>query len=160
MLNIRILVVGKVKENYFSQAIVEYSKRLSRFAKIDIVEVKDRPTPEKASAAENNEIIEREGEALSKKISNQDFVIALAIEGELISSPDLAENLKKIPVEGFSKIDFVIGGSLGLSKQIKQRADLKISFGRITLPHQLARVVLLEQIYRAFMINEGSPYHK
>ncbi|OEY81664.1 rRNA methyltransferase [Oenococcus kitaharae] len=159
-MNIRIIVVGKIKEKYYSQALAEYTKRLSRFAKTEICVVKDQATPEKASQAENLEILEVEGQRLLDKIGPRDYVIVLAIEGKLISSPELASMLKLIPLDGFSTIDFVIGGSLGLSDAVKQRADQKISFGRITLPHQLARVVLSEQIYRAFMINEGSPYHK
>lgn len=160
MLNIRILAVGKIKEKYFTQALAEYTKRLSRFAKSDVIAVKDQATPEKASEAENMAILDIEGQRLLGKIKSRDYVVALAIEGDLISSPELALRMKNIPLRGYSTIDFVIGGSLGLSQAVKQRADEKISFGRITLPHQLARVVLSEQIYRAFMINEGSPYHK
>ncbi|KGH70235.1 rRNA methyltransferase [Oenococcus oeni S25] len=160
MLNIRILVVGKIKEKYFRNALDEYLKRLSRFTKIEIIEVKDETTTEKASKSENLEILQTEGGRLLDKINNRDFVIALAIEGKLITSPDLADMIREIPLDGYSTIDFVIGGSLGLSNEIKNRANAKISFGRITLPHQLARVLLTEQIYRSFMINEGSPYHK
>ncbi|KGH56170.1 23S rRNA (pseudouridine(1915)-N(3))-methyltransferase RlmH [Oenococcus oeni] len=160
MLNIRILVVGKIKEKYFRNALDEYLKRLSRFTKIEIIEVKDETTPEKASKSENLEILQTEGGRLLDKINNRDFVIALAIEGKLITSPDLADMIREIPLDSYSTIDFVIGGSLGLSNEIKNRANAKISFGRITLPHQLARVLLTEQIYRSFMINEGSPYHK
>ncbi|KGH62056.1 rRNA methyltransferase [Oenococcus oeni S13] len=160
MLNIRILVVGKIKEKYFRNALDEYLKRLSRFTKIEIIEVKDEATPEKASKSENLEILQTEGGRLLDKINNRDFVIALAIEGKLITSPDLADMIREIPLDGYSTIVFVIGGSLGLSNEIKNRANAKISFGRITLPHQLARVLLTEQIYRSFMINEGSPYHK
>ncbi len=160
MLNIRILVVGKIKEKYFTAALAEYLKRLSRFARTEIVEVKDEATPEKASSSDNERILQNEGQRLIEKIDHRDFVFALAIEGKLISSENLAAEMNRLPIDGYSTIDFVIGGSLGLSNEVKKRANTKISFGRITLPHQLARVVLCEQVYRAFMINEGSPYHK
>jgi 23S rRNA (pseudouridine1915-N3)-methyltransferase len=160
MLNIKIISVGKIKEKYFTDAIAEYSKRMSRFAEFSIVELKDFPTPDNASDSENLQILENEGNEILGKVSNRDYVVVMAIEGKLISSEDLAAKISEIAVDGYSSIVFVIGGSLGLSDAVKNRANAKISLGRITLPHQLARVVLSEQIYRAFMINNGSPYHK
>lgn len=160
MLKIKLIVVGKIKEKFYQDAILEYSKRLSRFANLEIIELKDFPTPDNASDKENAQILEKEGKEILEKIGDGEYVSVLAIEGKQVSSPDIASQLASITTDGYSTIDFIIGGSLGISDEVKTRANNKISLGKITLPHQLARVVVLEQIYRGFMINAGSPYHK
>ncbi|MCT3052877.1 MULTISPECIES: 23S rRNA (pseudouridine(1915)-N(3))-methyltransferase RlmH [Leuconostoc] len=159
-MNIKLITVGKLKEKYLTEGIAEYTKRLSRFCKVQVVELIDEKTPENASEAQNNQIMAREGERIQAKIGSRDYVIVLAIEGKQFPSEEFAQKLEAIAVNGYSDITFIIGGSLGLSKAIKQRANLKMSFGLLTLPHQLMRLVLIEQIYRAFMIQQGSPYHK
>lgn len=159
-MNIKLITVGKLKEKYLKEGIAEYTKRLSRFCKFQVVELIDEKTPENASEAQNNQIMAREGERIQAKIGSRDYVIVLAIEGKQFPSEEFSQKLEAIAVNGYSDITFIIGGSLGLSKAIKQRANLKMSFGLLTLPHQLMRLVLIEQIYRAFMIQQGSPYHK
>ncbi|ARN64339.1 23S rRNA (pseudouridine(1915)-N(3))-methyltransferase RlmH [Leuconostoc mesenteroides] len=159
-MNIKLITVGKLKEKYLTEGIAEYTKRLSRFCKVQVVELIDEKTPENASEAQNNQIMAREGERIQAKIGSRDYVIVLAIEGKQFPSEEFSQKLEAIAVNGYSDITFIIGGSLGLSKSIKQRANLKMSFGLLTLPHQLMRLVLIEQIYRAFMIQQGSPYHK
>lgn len=159
-MKIKILVVGKIKEQYLKDGINEYVKRLKRFAKVEIIELKDEKTPDNASDLENQKIIAKEGERLLEKIDSKDYVVALAIEGKTYSSEEIAKTVRDVTVNGYSTITFIIGGSLGLMDDIKKRANLLLSFGRITYPHQLMRMILVEQIYRAFMINEGSPYHK
>lgn len=159
-MNIKLITVGKLKEKYLTEGIAEYTKRLSRFCKVQVVELIDEKTPENASEAQNNQIMAKEGERIQAKIGSRDYVIVLAIEGKQFTSEEFSQKLEAIAVNGYSDITFIIGGSLGLSKAIKQRANLKMSFGLLTLPHQLMRLVLIEQIYRAFMIQQGSPYHK
>lgn len=159
-MNIKLITVGKLKGKYLTEGIAEYTKRLSRFCKVQVVELIDEKTPENASEAQNNQIMAREGERIQAKIGSRDYVIVLAIEGKQFPSEEFSQKLEAIAVNGYSDITFIIGGSLGLSKAIKQRANLKMSFGLLTLPHQLMRLVLIEQIYRAFMIQQGSPYHK
>lgn len=159
-MNIKLITVGRLKEKYLTEGIAEYTKRLSRFCKVQVVELIDEKTPENASEAQNNQIMAREGERIQAKIGSRDYVIVLAIEGKQFPSEEFAQKIEAIAVNGYSDITFIIGGSLGLSKAIKQRANLKMSFGLLTLPHQLMRLVLIEQIYRAFMIQQGSPYHK
>lgn len=159
-MNIKLITVGKLKEKYLTEGIAEYTKRLSRFCKVQVVELIDERTPENASEAQNNQIMAKEGERIQAKIGSRDYVIVLAIEGKQFPSEEFSQKLEAIAVNGYSDITFIIGGSLGLSKAIKQRANLKMSFGLLTLPHQLMRLVLIEQIYRAFMIQQGSPYHK
>ena len=158
-MKITILCVGKIKEKYFTDAIKEYTKRLSRFAKTEIIEVADEKIPDNASAKEEEQIKEKEGKSLLSKIKDDAYVVALCIEGREQSSPELAGTIEKISMQK-SHIVFVIGGSLGLSDEVKQRAALRLSFGKMTLPHQLMRVVLLEQVYRAFKINNNEAYHK
>lgn len=158
-MNINIICVGKIKEKYFTEAINEYTKRLSRFAKIHITELTDLKIPANASAKEENTIIEKEGSSIIAKISADDYVIAMCIEGKEFSSTDIAEKISDILMRT-SSITFIIGGSLGLSDAVKKRADLKMSFGPVTYPHQLMRVILLEQIYRAFKIINNETYHK
>ncbi|WP_251938648.1 23S rRNA (pseudouridine(1915)-N(3))-methyltransferase RlmH [Streptococcus sp. Marseille-Q0941] len=159
-MKIKIVTVGKLKEKYLKDGIAEYSKRLSRFANLEMIELADEKTPDRASNSENQKILEIEGTRILSKIADRDFVIVLAIEGKTLSSEEFSKQLEQAPINGFSTLTFVIGGSLGLSPQVKKRANLSISFGRLTLPHQLMRLVLVEQIYRAFTIQQGSPYHK
>ena len=152
--------MGKLKEKYLKDGIAEYSKRLSRFTKLEILELVDEKTPNHASAAENAKILEKEADRILSKIADREFVIALAIEGEQFPSETFAKTISEITIKGFSDVTFIIGGSLGLAPVVKKRANLLMSFGKLTLPHQLMRLVLMEQIYRAFMIQAGSPYHK
>ena len=159
-MKIKIVTVGKLKEKYLKDGIAEYSKRLSRFANLEMIELADEKTPDRASNSENQKILELEGTRILSKIADRDFVIVLAIEGKTLSSEEFSKQLEQAPINGFSTLTFVIGGSLGLSPQVKKRANLFLSFGRLTLPHQLMRLVLVEQIYRAFTIQQGSPYHK
>lgn len=159
-MDIQILSVGKIKEKYLTDAISEYSKRLSRYCKLKFTQVADEKTPDKASDALNRQIREVEGQRLLKQIRDQDYVIALAIEGEMPDSVELSRKLQRLGVEGKSSVVFVIGGSLGLSEAVLGRADEKISFSRMTFPHQLMQVILLEQIYRSYRIINHEPYHK
>lgn len=152
--------MGKLKEKYLKQGIAEYSKRLSKFCKFEVIEVPDEKAPERLSLAEMEAVKQKEGERILHKIRDKEYVYALAIEGTERSSEEFASELEKLGTYGHSDLTFVIGGSLGLSPEILKRAQTKISFGRFTLPHQLMRLVLTEQIYRGFMINNGSPYHK
>lgn len=158
-MNITIICAGKIKEKYFSDAIAEYKKRLSRFTDIDIIEIPDERIPDKASAKEEAAIRQKEGAAMLAKVKPGSYVISMCIEGKELSSEELAARLDGITLNT-SRIVFIIGGSLGLSDDVKQRSDLKLSFGKITFPHQLMRVVLLEQIYRSFKINNNEAYHK
>lgn len=159
-MNITIITVGKLKEKYLKDAISEYVKRLSRYCKLEIIEVLDEKTPDNASEKEKLQIKSKEGEAILKHIKDNMYVIALAIEGKMLSSEELASFIKDLGVKGESNMAFVIGGSLGLSKKVLNRANYKLSFSRMTFPHQLMRVILLEQVYRGFRINSGEPYHK
>ncbi|MED2972319.1 23S rRNA (pseudouridine(1915)-N(3))-methyltransferase RlmH [Fictibacillus sp. B-59209] len=159
-MNILVVTVGKLKEKYLKMGIDEYVKRLGPYAKIEIVEVTDEKAPETLSDQEMQIVKKAEGERILAKIPQDAHVVAMAIEGKLISSEDLAKNLDQLATYGKSKVAFVIGGSLGLSDEVMKRANEKISFGRITYPHQLMKLVLVEQIYRAFRINRGEPYHK
>lgn len=152
--------MGKLKEKYLKQGIAEYSKRLSKFCKFEVIEVPDEKAPERLSLAEMEAVKQKEGERILHKIRDKEYVYALAIEGTERSSEEFASELEKLGTYGHSDLTFVIGGSLGLSLEVLKRAQTKISFGRFTLPHQLMRLVLTEQIYRGFMINNGSPYHK
>ncbi|MBG9587980.1 23S rRNA (pseudouridine(1915)-N(3))-methyltransferase RlmH [Cytobacillus firmus] len=159
-MNISIITVGKLKEKYLKQGIDEYLKRLSAYAKMDIIEVPDEKAPEELSETEMIQVKQKEGERILAKIHPDAHVIALAIEGKMKSSEELADTLDKLATYGKSKIAFVIGGSLGLSQEVLQRADDKLSFSKMTFPHQLMKLILLEQVYRAFRINRGEPYHK
>lgn len=149
-----------LKEKYLKDGIAEYSKRISRFAKFEMIELSDEKTPDKASESENQKILEIEGQRILSKIADRDFVIVLAIEGKTFFSEEFSKQLEETSIKGFSTFTFIIGGSLGLSSSVKNRANLSVSFGRLTLPHQLMRLVLVEQIYRAFTIQQGFPYHK
>ncbi|KYH28708.1 MULTISPECIES: 23S rRNA (pseudouridine(1915)-N(3))-methyltransferase RlmH [Clostridium] len=159
-MNITVICVGKLKEKYLKSAIDEYSKRLSRYCKLDIIELSDEKTPDNASEKEELMIKEKEGNNILKHIKDNMFVIALAIEGKMLSSEELADFIREQGVRGNSNIAFIIGGSLGLSKEVLSRADYKLSFSKMTFPHQLMRVILLEQVYRGFRIINGEPYHK
>lgn len=159
-MKIKIVTVGKLKETYLKNGIAEYFKRLTRFCKMEMIELADEKIPDKSKKAEQEQILEKEGNRILSKINEREFVIALAIEGRQLSSEEFSTFLDDVAVKGFSTITFIIGGSLGLATTVKKRANLLISFGKMTLPHQLMRLVLVEQIYRSFMIREGSLYHK
>ena len=159
-MKIKIVTVGKLKERYLKDGIAEYTKRISRFAKLEMIELTDEKTPDKASELENQKILETEGARILSKVGEREFVVVLAIEGKTFSSEDFSKQLEQASIKGYSTLTFIIGGSLGLALIVKNRANLSVSFGRLTLPHQLMRLVLVEQIYRAFTIQQGSPYHK
>ncbi|WP_313770662.1 23S rRNA (pseudouridine(1915)-N(3))-methyltransferase RlmH [Bacillus sp. S/N-304-OC-R1] len=159
-MNISIITVGKLKEKYLKQGIDEYLKRLSAYAKMEIIEVSDEKAPEELSETEMLQVKQKEGERILGKINPDAHVIALAIEGKMKSSEELADTLDKLATYGKSKVAFVIGGSLGLSEDVLKRADEKLSFSKMTFPHQLMKLILLEQVYRAYRINRGEPYHK
>ncbi|PNV57876.1 23S rRNA (pseudouridine(1915)-N(3))-methyltransferase RlmH [Limosilactobacillus fermentum] len=159
-MNIKIIGVGKVKEKYFKAGIAEYAKRMERYAKFEIVEVPDEKAPETLSQAEMDAVMAKEGERILAKIKDREYVYALAIKGKERSSEEFAKEINQLATYGHSNITFVIGGSLGLSPAVLKRANTQISFGRFTLPHKLMRLVLAEQIYRAFTIINGLPYHK
>jgi 23S rRNA (pseudouridine1915-N3)-methyltransferase len=159
-MNIVLFSVGKLKEKYLKQGIAEFEKRLGPYAKLTIIEVPDEKAPETLSEAEMNEVKQKEGERILAKISADTYVIALAINGKQHSSEQFAKKLDQLATYGKSKVAFIIGGSLGLSDAVLKRADEELSFSKMTLPHQLMKLVLIEQIYRAFRINRGEPYHK
>ena len=159
-MNIDIVCVGRIKERYLTDAIAEYSKRLSRYCKLNIIEVADEKTPEHASEGVDRQIKAKEGERIAKHLKPGAFVIALAIDGQMLSSEGLAAKVSQLGIQGVSHIQLVIGGSIGLDEAVLKRADYKLSFSKMTFPHQLMRVILLEQIYRAYKINAHEPYHK
>lgn len=159
-MKISIVCVGKIKEKFYVEAIREYEKRLGRYCKLEICEVADEKTPDKASEALEEQIKEKEACRMEKYLSDDAYVIALAIEGKMLDSVELSQKIEKAGIQGISHIQFVIGGSLGIHKRILDRADYKLSFSKMTFPHQLMRVVLLEQIYRGYRIMNGEPYHK
>ena len=159
-MNIKIIGVGKIKEKFYRAAIAEYAKRLGRYCKFEVIEVPDEKAPENLSPAQMAAVMEKEGARILAKIKEKEYVYALAIKGKERTSEDFAAELNQLATYGNSDITFVIGGSLGLSPAVLQRANQQISFGRFTLPHQLMRVVFSEQVYRAFTIINGLPYHK
>ncbi|MCF6410740.1 23S rRNA (pseudouridine(1915)-N(3))-methyltransferase RlmH [Pseudalkalibacillus salsuginis] len=159
-MNIQIVTVGKLKEKYLKQGISEYVKRIGPYAKIEVIEVSDEKAPEQLSGSEMEQVKNAEGSRLLAKIGQDVHVIALAIEGKQKTSEELARNLDQLATYGKSKIAFVIGGSLGLSEAVLKRSNEQLSFSKMTFPHQLMRLILVEQIYRAFKINRGEPYHK
>lgn len=159
-MNIRILCVGKIKERYLTDAAAEYVKRLTRYAKVEIAEVRDERTKEDVSEREREQMLAAEGERLLARVGERDYVIALAIDGKMLDSEGLAEFVGGRMNRGDSQLCFVIGGSCGLSEQVMVRADMVLSFSKMTFPHQLMRVILLEQIYRSFRILNNEPYHK
>lgn len=159
-MKITLVAVGKIKEQFFADAIREYEKRLSRYCKLEMIQVADEKTPDSAGEALENQIKEKEGQRILAQIRDGAYVIALAVEGRMPDSEELAGKLGQLGVEGVSHIVFVIGGSLGLSKKVMERADYALSFSRMTFPHQLMRVILLEQVYRSYRILNHQPYHK
>lgn len=160
MIKIKIIALGKLKENYLRQATDEYLKRLSAFAKVEVHEIEPVRLSENPQGAEIEKALESEAALISKKLVLDDYVVAMCIEGTQMSSQELSEKMSSLINLGSGSFAFIIGSSFGLSEQIKKRANLKISFSKMTFPHQLFRVMLLEQIYRAFKIKQGSNYHK
>lgn len=159
-MNIYIICVGKIKEKYLKDALAEYSKRLSRYCKLEVIEIPDEKTPDSASEKEEQQIKEKEGLAILKNIKDNMLVVTLDLKGKMLSSEEFSEYIHRSGIEGNSNIAFVIGGSLGLSKDVLNRGNFSISFSKMTFPHQLMRVILLEQIYRGYRIINGEPYHK
>ena len=159
-MNINVIGVGKIKEKYLKLGIDEFKKRLSKYCKLDIIELDDEKAPEKLSEKEMIMVKEKEGKKILSKIKDTSYVSALAIDGKNLSSEELADKMSDLAVRGNSNITFVIGGSLGLSDEVLDRADYKLSFSKMTFPHQLMRLILLEQVYRAYRINNNEPYHK
>ena len=159
-MRITIIAVGKVKEKFYRDAIAEFEKRLSKYCKLDIIEVADEKTPDNASEAQELIIKSKEGDRILSAVKDDMYVIALAIEGKMLDSVELSEKIDRLGIDGTSNITFVIGGSLGLADAVLKRADYKLSFSKMTFPHQLMRVILLEQIYRAYRIMKNEPYHK
>ena len=159
-MNITVVSVGKIKDKFMISGIKEYSKRLSRYCKLKLVEVDDEKAPENLSEAEMEIVKSKEGDRILSKISDSTYIVALVIEGEQLSSEELSSKLDNLALRGNSDITFIIGGSLGLSKDIINKSSYKLSFSKMTFPHQLMKMILLEQIYRAFRISRGEPYHK
>ncbi|AOA03551.1 MULTISPECIES: 23S rRNA (pseudouridine(1915)-N(3))-methyltransferase RlmH [Carnobacterium] len=159
-MNIKIITVGKLKEKYLKMGIDEYTKRLGAYCKIELIEVPDEKAPEKLSEAEMLQVKEKEGERILAKIPENAYVFALAIEGKQRTSEEFSKEIEQLGIQGKSNLVFVIGGSLGLSQAVMKRSNTPISFGKMTLPHQLMRLVLVEQVYRGFRIMKGEPYHK
>lgn len=160
MLQAKVVAVGKVKEKYLQDGIKEYTKRLSSYIRLDLIEVGDEPCPEKLSAAEEDRVREKEAERILKALGPQDYVVLLDLKGEELTSPELANFIDDLALHGRSNIAWVIGGSLGVSDAVRERADFRWSFSKLTFPHLLMRVMLLEQVYRAMKISKGEPYHK
>ena len=159
-MNIKIIAVGKLKEKYWRDAVAEYAKRLGAYCSVEITEVRESRLPANPSAADEAAVKEAEGEDILRHIGKGDYVITLEIKGKRLSSEQLAEKMAGLALEGKSNLAFVIGGSLGLSPEVSKRADFKLSFSDMTFPHQMMRVILLEQIYRSFKINRNETYHK
>ena len=159
-MKITLITVGKIKEKYLKDAIAEYSKRLSKYCKLDIIEVQDEKIPDQASETVEEGIRRKEGEKILRYIKDDMYVITLEIAGKMLTSEELADKIKKLGIQGKSSIAFVIGGSIGLGKEVLKRSDYALSFSKMTFPHQLMRVILLEQVYRSYRIMNGEPYHK
>lgn len=159
-MKITIVTVGKIKEKYLKDAIQEYNKRMSKYCKLEIVEVADEKTPDNASQTVENAIRSKEAERILKYVRDDSYVITLEINGKQLSSEELAEKIDKLGVQGVSHITFIIGGSIGLGEEVLKKSDFALSFSKMTFPHQLMRVILLEQIYRSYRIMNGEPYHK
>ncbi len=161
MIRVNIICIGKIKEKYFSDAVSEYAKRLSSFCRFSVTELsEERIRSSLSNEAQINEVLNAEGKRILQKIGQYDYVAAMCIEGKQLSSEELSKTLDNISVGGISTVDFIIGGSYGLSDEVKKRANLKLSMSRMTFPHQMARVILSEQIYRAFEISTNGKYHK
>ena len=159
-MNITIIAIGKLKEKYWQDAVKEYSKRLGAYCKLNIVELKESPLPANPSKADEDAVKMAEGEEILGRINKSDYVITLEIKGKALDSLQLASKIEQLGIEGKSSIVFVIGGSLGLDKAVSDRADFKLSFSAMTFPHQMMRVILLEQVYRSFKIIRKETYHK
>lgn len=159
-MKITLICVGKLKEKYLSQGVAEYVKRLSRYCTLEIMELSDEKTPDNASEATYEAIKSKEGERILRVLKDDSYCIALAIEGKMVDSEELATKIDELGIAGRSHITFIIGGSLGLSKEVLKRTDFKLSFSKMTFPHQLMRMILLEQIYRSYRIIHNQPYHK
>ena len=159
-MKITIITVGKIKEKYLKDAIAEYSKRLSKYCKLEIVEVADEKTPDNASETVENQIRAKEGERILKYVKDDAYVVTLEIKGRQVTSEELADKIDTLGIQGTSHITFIIGGSIGLGEQVLARSDYALSFSKMTFPHQLMRVILLEQIYRSYRIINHEPYHK
>ncbi len=159
-MKITVITVGKIKEKYLRDAIAEYAKRLSRYCKLEIVEVADEKTPDQASETVEEQIRDKEGERILKYIRDDMYVITLEIGGKMLSSEELADKINMLGIRGQSSVAFVIGGSIGLGREVLKRSDYALSFSKMTFPHQLMRVILLEQVYRSYRIINGEPYHK
>lgn len=159
-MKITVITVGKIKEKYLKDAIDEYSKRLSKYCKLEIVEVADEKTPDNASAIVEESIRSKEAERILKYVKEDAYVITLEINGKQVSSEELADKVAKLGVQGVSHILFIIGGSIGLGREVLEKSDFALSFSKMTFPHQLMRVILLEQVYRSYRIINGEPYHK
>lgn len=160
MLQVKIIAVGRIREKYLKEGITEFKKRLGGYVRLEIIEVEDEPCPEKASASEQEKVKQKEGDRLLKIVTERDYVILLDMRGQHLSSTELADLLQHRALSGNSSMIFVIGGSLGNSEDVRSRADFEWSFSKLTFPHQLIRLILLEQVYRACKINRGEPYHK
>lgn len=159
-MKITVITVGKLKEKYLKDAIAEYSKRLSKYCKLEIIEVADEKTPDNASEAVEIAIRDKEAERILKYLKDDAYVITLEIGGEMLSSEEFADKIDKLGIQGISHIIFIIGGSIGLGQAVVKKSDYALSFSKMTFPHQLMRVILLEQIYRGYRIVTGAPYHK
>ena len=159
-MNVKIIAVGKIKEKYIVEGIKEYSKRLSRYCNLEIIEVEDEKAPENLSKKEMDLIKEKEGGKIISRIPSNSHIISLAIDGKKLSSEELSEKVETLMIDGINDITFIIGGSLGLSDEVINKSNFKLSFSKMTFPHQLMRMILLEQVYRAFRIMRGEPYHK
>lgn len=159
-MKITVIAVGKIKEKFYREAVAEYEKRLSRYCKLEIIQVEDEKTPDKAGAALETETKHKEAERIMKYIKEDAYVITLEIQGKMYDSEEFAGEIEKLATQGNSHIQFIIGGSLGLHEEVCKKADRAVSFSKMTYPHQLMRVILLEQIYRAYRIISGEPYHK
>lgn len=159
-MNVKVIAVGKIKEKYMIEGIKEYSKRLSRYSKLEIIEVADEKTSENLTKREIDIIKNKEGNRILSKLPPNSYIISLVIEGKTMSSEELAEKMENLMIEGVNNVVFIIGGSLGLADEIIDRSDFKLSFSKMTFPHQMMRMILLEQVYRGFRIIRGEPYHK
>ena len=159
-MKITLITVGKIKEKYLKDGIAEYSKRLSRYCKLEIIEVADEKTPDQASETVEEQIRDKEGERILKYLKDDMYVITLEIDGKQLSSEELADKMAALGLQGKSHIAFVIGGSIGLGREVLKRSDYALSFSKMTFPHQLMRVILLEQVFRGYRIINGEPYHK
>lgn len=159
-MKITLITVGKIKEKYLKDAILEYSKRLSKYCKLEVIEVADEKTPDNASETVENTIRAKEAERILKYVKDDAYVITLEIQGKQLTSEELAEKIEKLGVQGTSHIIFIIGGSIGLGEEVLKKSDYALSFSKMTFPHQLMRVILLEQVYRSYRIISGEPYHK